>query len=82
MKDPRFSVGIYICDGCETPINVARLVLLQPNSEKASQFKDPSKLRGVIVAFCKHCNAKEEIVARTLKAVVAHYNKWVPKQLR
>lgn len=80
MADPRFSVGIYICDGCDEPVNLARLILLRPNAEKAAKFRNPEKLRGVLVAFCKHCNKKEEVVSKTCMAIAQHYNRWVESQ--
>ena len=75
-----FSVGIFICDACETPVNLARLILLRPNEEKAAKFKGPNKLRPVLAAFCKDCNKKENVVGGIIKKMATTYNAWVEQQ--
>lgn len=82
VDDPMYSTGIYICDGCDNPVNVARLILLQPNPERVAQFRDKSKLRTVIVAFCPKCNQNKEIVARIVRDLATRYNAWVVSQIQ
>ena len=80
MSDHRYSEGLYICDGCDAPVESARLILLLPNAMAAANFKDQSNIRGVVAAFCKTCNTNEEVVAKVTQAMATQYNEWVVKQ--
>lgn len=80
MSDPKLSTGIYICDSCDNPCTVARLLVLAPNPEVLKRFKDPGKAKGIVVAFCEPCLGKPKDVRTALKDIATRYNKWVQNQ--
>ncbi len=80
MSDPRLSTGIYICDGCDNPCEVARLIVLAPNPEALKQFKDPETIQGIILAFCEPCLANHSHVKKSIRDLCVRYNQWIKTQ--
>ena len=61
------SVGLFICDVCDTPVDRARTVGLAPTPEQAKTLTG-KKRKGIVLAFCPKCQESRVITEAVRKA--------------
>jgi len=79
MKSER---GLYICDGCDTPVDEARLYHIRPRADLADRLPSNTRVETVTLAFCPKCQKDKAKMRTVAMAAGKELNEWLTNALK